>query len=198
LTAGASRAFRKLVNAEREAVRERVLAPLVVPGLLQTQRYAQALVEAGRALRKPNTRPDSVVATRMNRQKPLDGPEPMALHALIDEAVIRREIGGPQVLGEQLEHLLDVVKRPNITVQVIPFGAGGYGAMAGSCVIVDYPEPETTPGVYVEYPAGGAWVDNQDDVTRFTTMFDEVTRLAHTPADTTNLIHGQIKALKTR
>jgi hypothetical protein len=88
-------------------------------------------------------------------------------------------------------HLLAVAKRPSITPQMIPFRAGGYGTMNGSCVIVDYPQPDTTPGVYLEYPAGGAWVDNPDDVTRFTTMFDEVTRLALTPADTTTLIQNR-------
>ena len=197
LPAGAPRAYRKLVNAEREAVRERALAPLVVPGLLQTKRYAQALLVAGNALHDPDARPDSVIAARLNRQKPLEGPDPMVLHALLDEAVIRREIGGPEVLGEQLEHLLAMTERPNITLQVIPFRVGGYGTMNGSCIIVDYPEPDTTPGVYLEYPAGGAWVDNPDDVKRFTTMFDEVTRLAHTPADTTTMIHRHLRALRT-
>jgi hypothetical protein len=90
-----------------------------------------------------------------------------------------------------------MAERPNITVQVIPFQAGGYGAMAGSCVIVDYLEPDDPPGVYLEYPAGGNWVNNPEDVTRFTTMFDEVTRLAHTPADTVTLIHQQRQSLNT-
>jgi transcriptional regulator with XRE-family HTH domain len=196
LTAGASKAFRKLVNAEREAVRERRLAPLVVPGLLQTKRYAQALIEAGHALHNPDMRPDSVIATRMERQKPLEGPDPMVLHALIDEAVIHREIGGPEILGEQLDHLLELAKRPNITLQVIPYTAGGYGTMNGSFIIVDYPESGITPGVYLEYPAGGAWVDNEHDVHRFTPTFGEVSALALSPADTTDLIQ-QTRALHT-
>lgn len=189
LTAGASKAFRKLVNAEREAVRERQLAPFVIPGLLQTKRYAQALIEAGRALHDPEMRPDSAVASRMERQKPLDGPDPMVLHALIDEAAIRREIGGPEVLREQLDHLLAVAKRPNITLQVIPYTAGGYGTMNGSFTIVDYPEPDTVPAVYLEYPAGGAWVDNEADVQRFITTFDQAATRALSPAGTIGLIH---------
>lgn len=195
LTAGASKAFRKLVNAEREAVRERELAPYVVPGLLQTRRYARALIEAGHALHDPGMRPDNAVATRMERQKPLEGPDPMLLHVLIDEVAIHREIGGPEVLREQLEHLLDVVERPNITLQVIPYMAGAYGTMNGSFIIVDYPEPDTVPGVYLAYPAGGVWVDDEDDVRRFTTTFDQATALALSPADTTHLIHQQLEAL---
>lgn len=194
LTAGASKAFRKLVNAEREAVRERQLAPFVVPGLLQTKQYAEALFEAGRALHDPEMRPASAVATRMERQIPLDGPDPMLLHALIDEAALHRQIGGPDVLREQLEHLLAVAERPNITLQVIPYTAGGYSTMNGSFTIVDYPEPDATPGVYLGYPAGGAWVDDEDDVQRFTTTFDQATALALSPADTTDLIHQELRA----
>ena len=193
LTAGASKAFRKLVAAEREAVRERQLAPFVIPGMLQTRRYAHALIEAGRALHDPEMRPDSAVATRMDRQKPLDGPDPMLLHALIDEAAIHRAIGGPEVLCEQLEHLLAAAERPNITLQIIPYTTGGYSTMNGSFIIVDYPEPDTTPGVYLEYPAGGAWVDNEADVQRFTTTFDQATAQALSPADTTHLIQ-QLRA----
>ncbi len=197
LPAGAPKAYRKLVNAERDAVGERELAPSVVPGLLQTERYARALLDAGRALQSPDTRQDSVIAVRMDRQKPLEGSDPLTLHALIDEGVIHREVGGPDVQREQLEHLLTTAERPNIAVQVIPFAAGGYGTMNGSCIIVDYPEPDATPGVYLEYPAGGAWVDNEDDVNRFTTMFDEVARLALTPVDTAILIKKHVRALKT-
>jgi transcriptional regulator with XRE-family HTH domain len=194
LTAGAPKAFRTLVNAEREAVRERELAPFVIPGLLQTKRYTEALFEAGRALHKPDMRPDTAIATRMDRKKPLDGPDPMLLHALIDEAAIRREIGGPDVLREQLDHLLTVVEWPNITLQVIPYTAGGYGPMAGSFIIVDYPEPDTIPGIYLEYPAGGAWVDDEDDVQRFVTTFDQAAAQALPPLDTTHLIKEQLAA----
>ncbi|HEV8555169.1 MAG TPA: helix-turn-helix transcriptional regulator [Actinophytocola sp.] len=196
LPAGAPSGYRRLVNAEREAVRERELAPLVVPGLLQTERYTRALLDAGRILERPETRADSVVAVRMDRQKPLDGPDPLIVHALIDEAVIHREVGDVEVQREQLVHLLAMAEQPNISVQVIPFAAGAYGTMAGSCIIVDYPEPDATSGVYLEYPAGGAWVDNEEDVKRFTTMFDEVTRLALTPADTATLIKKHVRALK--
>jgi transcriptional regulator with XRE-family HTH domain len=194
LTPGASRAFRNLVSAERDAVRERVLAPYVVPGLLQTERYARALLAAGTTLHNPDLRPNSVVAIRMDRKKPLEGPDPMVLHVLVDEAVIRREVGGRQVLCEQLEHLLEMAERPNITLQVIPYTVGAYGTMNGSFTIVDYPEPDATPGVYLEYPADGDWVDDAEDVQRFAATFDQVTRLALTPTDTTDLIHRQLRA----
>jgi hypothetical protein len=196
LPTGTHRAFRKLINTEREAVRERTLSPYVLPALLQTERYARALLAAGHRLHGTNLRPDSVVNTRLRRQQLLDGHDPLVLHALIDEAVVRRPIGGPDVHREQLAQLLVVGERPNITVQVIPFAAGGYSTMNGACTIVDYDEPDAVPGVYLEYPAGGAWVDNEEDVTRFTTMFDDIAQLAHTPAETGDVIHEQIRALR--
>lgn len=195
LTAGASKAFRKLVNAEREAVRERELAPIVFPGLLQTKSYAQALIGAGSPLHNPDMRPESAVATRMERKKPLEGADPMTLHAIVDEAVVHRQIGGPGVMRGQLEYLIGLADRPNITLQVIPFAAGGYGTMNGSFVLVDYPEPEALPGVYLEYPAGGAWIDDADDVKRFVATFDEATSLAMSPDETTNLLRQQLKSL---
>jgi hypothetical protein len=99
------------------------------------------------------------------------------------------------VLREQMAHLLVVAEWPNIDLRVVPFEVGAYGTMNGSCLIVDYPEPDAMSGVYLEYPAGGAWVDNRDDVQRFTSMFDDVVDLALSPADTTNLIHEHMKRL---
>lgn len=197
LPAGTPKAFRKLINGEREAMLERVLAPYVVPALLQHERYARALIASDDHLKRPTAVPGKVLDTRLKRQEPLEGPDPLRLHALLDEAVLHREIGGPDVLREQLAHLLVVAARPNITLQVVPFTAGSYGSMNGPVTIVDYPEPDSTPGVYLEYPGDGAWVDNPSDVQRFTTMFDDVTHQALGPHDTTNLIHERIKQLPT-
>jgi transcriptional regulator with XRE-family HTH domain len=199
LPAGAPPEYHELVTAEqRAAVRERELAPSVIPGLLQTKGYAQALIEAGHRLHKPKSRRASVVEARMKRQECLTRPDPLVLHALIDEAAIRRQVGGPDVSREQLAHLVVAAEKPHVTVQVIPFGVGAYGTMNGSCIILDYPDAAAIPEVYLEYPAGGDWVDNVEDVKRFTTMFDDVSELALSPADTTDLILHQIRALKTR
>jgi Domain of unknown function (DUF5753) len=120
----------------------------------------------------------------------------LTLVALVDESVIRRKVGGAAVSRQQLAHLLVVAEQPNVTLRLVPFGVGAYGSMSGSCVIIDYPEPEPSSSVYLEYPAGGSWVDNPEDVERFASMFDDVTELALTPAETTDLIHEQIRALQ--
>jgi hypothetical protein len=197
LPTGANRAYRKLINAEKEATRERDMGSFVVPGLLQTKNYMSALIEAGHRLQESKTRPDNLIKARCTRQVRLsDHLDPLRLEVVIDESVLHRRVGGPAVLREQLAHLLVVAEFPNVDLRVVPFEVGSYGTMNGSCVIIDYPEPDATSGVYLEYPAGGAWVDNRDDVPRFTSMFDDVVQLALGPADTTDLIHEQIRALK--
>jgi transcriptional regulator with XRE-family HTH domain len=195
LPAGTPKGFRRLVNAEREAKTERELAPCTIPGLLQTEPYARALVAAAHRFRDPASRLDSVVTTRFARQELLEGPDALALHAVIDEAAISRKIGDAPVMREQLAHLLAVGEQPNITIQVLEFDVGAYGTMSGSCIIIGYPEPEETPGVYLEYPAGGAWVDDEEDVSRFTTMFDDVSAQALSPAETSQLIRRRMRAL---
>lgn len=197
LPTGANRAFRKLVNAEREATRARILAPLVLPALLQTKAYIRALMASGHRLLETKALPESMFKARQKRQERLtDHLEPLRLEALIDESVLWRRTGGSAVLREQLAHLLVVAEYPNVDLRVVPFEVGAYGSMNGSCVIIDYPEPDSMSGVYLEYPAGGSWVDNRDDVHRFTSMFDDIVQLALEPVDTTNLIHQQIRTLQ--
>jgi transcriptional regulator with XRE-family HTH domain len=196
LPASTPKSFRRLVNAEREAESIRTIQLSVIHGLLQTERYTQALFAAGHRFHDLESQVDGAIAVRSARKQRLDEPDPLHLHAILDEAAISRQVGGSAIMLEQLEHLLTMGKRSTITVQVMPFAAGAYGLSAGACAIVDYPEADDTPGVYLEYPAGGAWVENAEDVQRFTTMFSDAVLAALTPADTADLIQQQIRALK--
>ncbi|MBA0126707.1 helix-turn-helix domain-containing protein [Haloechinothrix sp. YIM 98757] len=198
LPTGAPKSFRRLVNAEREAERIRIIERSVVPGLMQSESYARSLIAAGHRLHGADAEAmDKFVAARLARQRLLEESGPVELHAVIDEAVIRRVVGGPAIMCEQLAHLLDIGAKPHVTIQVMPFRAGAYGTMNGSNIIVDYPEPDEVPGVYLEYPAGGSWVDNASDVERFTTMFDDAARAALSPADSAALLTRQIGAMDT-
>ncbi|WP_414639235.1 DUF397 domain-containing protein [Actinophytocola sp.] len=104
-------------------------------------------------------RTERYVSARMSRQARLTGPSPLKLHALIDEAVVRRVVGSPQVMAEQLDHLLDMGKRDNVTIQVVPFDVGAYGTMSGAIMIIGYPGDDDLPAVYLEHAAGGVWVE---------------------------------------
>jgi hypothetical protein len=199
LPTGTKGAYRKLVNAEREAVREREMGSQALPGLLQTRNYMHALMTAGHRLRGEKERPESLVKARETRQTRLTADrDPLRLEALVDEAVLRREVGGPAVLREQLAHLLVVAEWPNIDLRAIPFESGAYGSMSGACLIIDFPEPNPSSAVYLEHPGGGSWLDTPEQVNPFTAMFDDVTTQALTPADTTDLIHEHMKRLSTR
>ena len=198
LPAGTPKSFRRLVNAEREGEQEWAMEPYTIPGLLQTEAYTRALVEAAYCFNDPVSRLETVIATRAGRQLRLEGADPLVVHTLIDEAAIMRVVGGADVMREQLEHLLTLSERPHVTLQVVPFDVSAYGTMSGPCIIIKYPEPEENPGVYLEYPAGGAWVDDVDDVRRFTTMFDAVAALALPPDSTVELIQRRIRALTER
>ncbi|QUG99541.1 helix-turn-helix domain-containing protein [Saccharopolyspora erythraea] len=191
--AGSSKALRAFLRAENEADTARHLEPLVIPGLLQTHAYARALNLTGQQFH--STPPQRYVTARLSRQARLSPPSPMNYHALIDEGVIRRVVGGPEVMVEQLRHLLVMAERDNVTLQIVPFGIGAYATMTGGFVILGYQDAADPPAVYVASAAGGNWVENGDDVTRFADTFDEVTKLALSTDESSNLIRSQVGAL---
>jgi len=195
MPADAPKDLRTLVRAETDASGVRVLAPSVIPGLLQTEPYMRALNKAGHRM-LDLAEMDEWVKARLKRQKLLSGEHPLHVHALIDEAAIHRLVGSRQVMRQQLGHLLLLGSWPNVTIQIIPFETGAYGPMGGHAMIVDYPQPEAPPGVYVEFLGGGDWVGN-DDVPRIITMFDDARQFALTPSDSADLIRRQQRALET-
>lgn len=196
LPAGAPKVFRELVRAEREAESVRSIAPSVVPGLLQTADYARAVHASAQRSRDPAANVEDFVAARMSRQTLLEGSEPLRLHALLDEGVLTRLVGGATVMRAQLEHLLAVGERPTITLRVVPFAVGAYGSMSGACTILSYESDDDPPVAYLEHPAGGVWVENSEDVQHFLAMFDGVSDIALMPKDTARLIRARVRELK--
>lgn len=127
------------VGLEADASSLRAFQALLVPGLLQTERYARAVIHA--------MRPDAAdaeierrVAARMTRQRLLSDPSPPEYWAVVDEAVLRRVVGGAEVMAEQLGRLADVAQLPHVTIQVVPFGAGAHPGMEGPFLILGFPE----------------------------------------------------------
>jgi transcriptional regulator with XRE-family HTH domain len=140
------------LEAEAETVLNFELG--MVPGLLQTEDYARAMIQAGPA-EIGAAEVESRVEVRMTRQKGLYQDPPLRLVAVIDEAALRA----------QLQHILDVVEdRPRVTVQVIPFDRGAHPSMTNGFVILQFPEPDDPDAVYVENAAGGLWLEKATEV----------------------------------
>ena len=174
----APKEYRLFLRAETEASAERVIAPMVVHGLLQTPDYAEALCRAGHRFHDPSVRVARYVASWMRRQQRLSDANPLGLHALLDEMTLRREVGGAHVLRDQLRHLVTLADRDNITIQVIPCCVGAYGTMSGPWTILDFEGPNEQPVVYLEHPLGGVMVEDGREVERFTDNFADITTLA--------------------
>ncbi|KAA2266987.1 helix-turn-helix domain-containing protein [Solihabitans fulvus] len=187
------RKFRSYVKLEAEASRGLFLQPLLVPGLLQTEPYSHAVHTADQFVAPEGV--DKSVAARVSRQRLLTGRDPLHLHAVIDEAVIRRVIGGPDIMREQLQRLLELGEWPNVTIQVLPFGAGAIGTMSGPVTILEFPDPEDPPNVYLEHPAGGEWVEDPDAVSGFMSVFDGAVAAALSASESAALISAAIADL---
>jgi hypothetical protein len=111
------------------------------------------------------------------------------MHAVIDEAVLTRPLHSSQVMSAQLQHLLVRGEEPHITIQVVPFSAGGYGTQSGPMILVDY--DDGLSGAYLEYLHGGAWVENPHNITTLSNMFDETASMfALSPDESARLIDG--------
>jgi len=141
----------------------------VVPGLLQTEDYVRAVAAAGppKAAKREHDRfQDQSVAVLMSRQQVLTREDsPLHYRAIVSEAVLRRLVGGPEVMRAQLERLLEVgATLPNVTVQVLPFAAGAPAAHTGTFGVLMFPEPAELAVVYLDSLTGGLFLEEPKDV----------------------------------
>jgi transcriptional regulator with XRE-family HTH domain len=175
------------VGLESDASFLHAFQALLVPGLLQTEGYMRAII---RAIRPDHT--DEVierrVTARLTRQKLLTDPQPPEYWAIIDEAVLSRMVGGPEVMRGQLMRLVEVGSLPHVTLQVIPFGAGAHAGMEGPFMILGFPEPADPDVVYVENTLSGSYLEEPPEVYRYTLMFDHLRATAFNPADTLQMV----------
>ncbi len=172
---------------ESEAVRERTIDPVILPGPLQTAAYSRAISQASR--RRSSLDADTGVVDRHERSSLLTRPEhPLAFHAVLDEVTLRRMVGGPEVMAEQLAHLVEMSKRPNVTIQVVPFSAGAYGAHAGAVVLIGFPEEDEQDAAYVESPTGQNIVEKQEDVATLSAVWDGAAAVALPAVESVKMI----------
>jgi hypothetical protein len=183
--------FKVFPGLEQAADLIRGYEPHCVPGLLQTRDYAHALTTAG----YPNATPEQTerrVALRLARQQILTRPQPPHLWVVVDETVLRRPVGGPAVMREQLDQLIDATARPNITLQVLPLAVGAHPAMYGMFQLLRFPAPELPDIAYVENLTSAVYLDKPADVTSYTEALDRLCAQA-APADNTATILRKIR-----
>jgi hypothetical protein len=171
--------FDNYIGLEEAATRIRTYELMFVPGLLQVESYARSVTSRG----NPDTDDPAVenrVAIRMRRQKLLTGPKPPRLWAVLDEAVLYRPVGGVAVLKEQLEHLLEMIKQPNISLQIVPFDMSGY-AVESAFALLQFAEPELPNIAYLEHLNGASYLEKADELELYGRAFDRLTVDAETP-----------------
>jgi Domain of unknown function (DUF5753)/Helix-turn-helix domain len=171
--------FDNYIGLEEAATRIRTYELMFVPGLLQTESYARAVAGRG-SPDSVDPKVESRVAVRMRRQKLLTGPKPPRLWAVLDEAVLYRSVGGAGVLKAQLEHLLELIKLPNISVQIVPFDLSGYAAECAFSLL-QFAEPELPNLAYLEHLNGASYLEKPDELELYGRAFDRLTVDAETP-----------------
>jgi transcriptional regulator with XRE-family HTH domain len=175
------------ISFEAEARSIRNYETLFVPGLLQTEQYAKAVI-AGVLPLAPAEDADRRVQARLKRQALLSKKHPLNLWAIIDEAVLHRRVGGAEVITAQLNHLAETAKLPHVTLQVLPFGVGAHPGMTGSFAVMDFPDPADPELVYIETMGGDLFLERESDVRRYTTIFEHLRAAALNPTDSIRLI----------
>jgi transcriptional regulator with XRE-family HTH domain len=179
--------YEVFIGLEAGAASIRNFEPVVVPGLLQTEEYARQMSRGGpRELDREDI--ERRVQVRMERQRILTREDRPRLWAVIDEAVIRRVVGGPEVMAEQLRHLIECAEQGKTTLQVVPFNAGAHAGTTGPFIILDFPEPTDPSVVYVETLAGDLYLEERSDVDRYTLAFDRLLAAAMHPDDSVRLV----------
>lgn len=161
------------IGFENDAQTIRNYESLFVPGLLQTEAYARAQVR-GTLPEVSEAEVETRVAARLARQAVLSKETPPKLWVIMDEAALRRTVGDPGVMQQQIEHLLKARTQPHVTIQVIPFGAGAHPGMDGAFVILDFPRAHDQSLVYVESKAGGLFLEEETDLDRYTMMYNHL------------------------
>ncbi|MFD9462574.1 helix-turn-helix domain-containing protein [Streptomyces sp. NPDC060027] len=158
-----------MLTLEDEVVREDHYACMYIPGLLQTRGYAEAVHRASE-MQCPEREVQHMVDIRMKRQELLHRDEPPHIWCVIDEAAIRRSVGGREVMHEQLQHLLALSEQPHITTQVLTFSTGAHAAAVGSFAILRGPTPELDV-VYVDVLGGGLFMEKHQELERYRLAF---------------------------
>jgi transcriptional regulator with XRE-family HTH domain len=165
--------FRAFVDLESAATLIRIYEGQLIPGLLQTEPYMRAVMRGAR-LPEPSEATERRIALRLMRQRLLTRPDAPHLWAVVDEAALRRPVGGRQVIRAQLERLIEAAELPNVTLQVLPFGAGAHPAMVGAFSVLRFGDQELPDVVYVEHLTNALYLDRREDVDQYLHVMESI------------------------
>lgn len=180
--------FQTYLGLEQSAKVIRGYEPQFIHGLLQTEAYARAVVDLDH-----QSQPDELerrVALRMQRQQVLTRKNPLTLWMVLDEAALRRPVGGVDVLREQLEHLIERASWPNITIQIMPYDVGGHAAAGGPFTLLRFHEPDLPDVVYLEQLTSALYLDKPSDTEKYLTVMDRLSVQAALPDQTPQLLRA--------
>ncbi|GAA4840243.1 helix-turn-helix domain-containing protein [Saccharopolyspora rosea] len=179
--------FRQFVGLEADALDLWNYEAEHVPGLLQTPEYVRALMRSNRP-DMSDAEVDRQVKIRRERQARLNGDDPPRLHFYLNEAVIRRPVGGPEVMRDQLHRLIDASRSPHTTLRILPFATGPHPAMSGAFVMMQFPEEDAPAFVYVDNERGAIYQEDPGDIDRYAVVVDVLERLSLSPDDSRGML----------
>ncbi|MFF4952737.1 helix-turn-helix domain-containing protein [Streptomyces chattanoogensis] len=162
------------IGLETEAASLRVYESLLVPGLLQTPGYAEAVIPGA----VPELAPENLekrIQVRMRRQERVNDPKrPLRLWVVLDESALRRVVGNHLIMREQLEHLVEMSNLPHVTVQVLPYDTGAHAGMSGTFSILEFDDASDSSVVYIEGVTSDLYLEKTNDVHKYTIMYEHL------------------------
>ncbi|MFH9086423.1 helix-turn-helix domain-containing protein [Streptomyces sp. NPDC017673] len=181
--------YRDFISLESQASAMRTLETTVVPGLLQTPEYARAVTRAA-VKDLDEDRLDTLVEVRLARQDVLRSDPPLVLSAVLDEAVLRREVGGPEVMARQLERLMEAARLPQVRLQVLPFAAGAHVGLTGPFVIFSFPSTSDLDVVVLDQLTSSLYLERKEDLMAYSEAFNTLQFHALSPEESLDYIAG--------
>ncbi|MEV8307327.1 helix-turn-helix transcriptional regulator [Streptomyces flavidovirens] len=184
--------FQTYIGLEGAASLIRIYEVQFVHGLLQTESYAHAVVSRGMP-HASAAEIDRRVALRLERQKVLVSERAPHVHAVLDEAALRRPYGDRAVMRGQLQHLIEVSEQPNITLQVMPFSFGGHAGESGAFTMLRFPESDLSDLVYLEQLTSALYLDKREEVAQYQRVMERLQKDSPSAAETRDVLRGLLQ-----
>ncbi|MDI5966088.1 helix-turn-helix transcriptional regulator [Streptomyces sp. SL13] len=186
--------FQTYVGLEEAAASIQTFEVQFVHGLAQTEEYARAVVSRGLPA-APDEEVERRVDLRMRRQRILGQEDAPCFSAVLDEAALRRALGGPQVMRGQLNRLLTLSEMPNVHLQVMPFGRGAHAAEGGAFTVLGFPDADLADVVYLEQLTSALYIDKRDEVAQYSRVMDKLRADSLSPRASRDLIRAMLQEL---